>query len=51
MIRQIWFKNRQNIEKNRPQKAKEAQNVVLILKSRIPLLFYCVKHTHGQFET
>ena len=44
MIRQIWFHNRQNIE-------KEAQNVVFNLKGRIPLLFYCVKHIHGQFKT
>jgi hypothetical protein len=28
LIRQIWFQNRQNIENNRPQKTKEAQNVV-----------------------
>jgi hypothetical protein len=28
MIRQIWFQNRQNIEKIRPQKTKEAQNIV-----------------------
>jgi hypothetical protein len=41
MIRQIWFQNRQNIEKNRPQKMKEAQNVAFNLKGRIPLLFYC----------
>jgi hypothetical protein len=51
MIRQIWFQNRQNIEKNRPQKTKEAQNVVFNMKGRIPLLFYCVKHIHGQFKT
>jgi hypothetical protein len=51
VIRQIWFQNRQNIEKNRPQKTKEAQNVVFNLKGRIPLLFYCVKHIHGQFKT
>jgi hypothetical protein len=44
MIQQIWFQNRQNIEKIRPQKTKEAQNVVFNLKVRIPLLFYCVKH-------
>jgi hypothetical protein len=44
MIHQIWFQNRQNIEKIRPQKTKEAQNVVFNLKVRIPLLFYCVKH-------
>jgi hypothetical protein len=37
--------------KNRPQKTKEAQNVVCNLKGRIPLLFYCVKHIHGQFKT
>jgi hypothetical protein len=37
--------------KNSPQKTKEAQNVVFNLKSRIFLLFYCVKHIHGQFKT
>jgi hypothetical protein len=42
VIRQIWFQNRQT---------KEAQNVVFNLKGRIPLLFYCVKHIHGQFKT
>ena len=47
MIRQIWFQNRQNMEKNRSQKTKEAQNVVFNLKGRIPLLFYCVKHIHA----
>jgi hypothetical protein len=32
MIRQIWFQNRRNIDrKNRPQKTKEAQNVVFNL--------------------
>jgi hypothetical protein len=51
MIRQIWFQNRQNIEKKHPQKTKEAQNVVFNLKGRIPLLFYCVKHIHRQFKT
>jgi hypothetical protein len=51
MIRQIWFQNRQNIEKIVPKKTKEAQNVVFNLKGRIPLLFYCVKHIHGQFKT
>jgi hypothetical protein len=50
MIRQIWFQNRQSIEKS-SQKTKEAQNVVFNLKGRIPLLFYCVKHIHGQFKT
>jgi hypothetical protein len=30
---------------------KEAQNVVFNLKGRIPLLFYYVKHIHGQFKT
>jgi hypothetical protein len=47
MIRQIWFQNRQNNEKNRSQarKTKEAQHFVFNnLKGRIPLLFYCVKH-------
>jgi hypothetical protein len=37
--------------KNRPLKTKEAQHFVSNLKSRIPLLFYCVKHIHGQFKT
>jgi hypothetical protein len=37
--------------KNRSQKTKEAQNVVFNLKGRIPLLFYSVKHIHGQFKT
>jgi hypothetical protein len=37
--------------KNRPQKTKEAQNVILNLKGRISLLVYCVKHIHGQFKT
>ena len=32
MTRQIWFQNRQNIEKNHPQKTKEAQNVVCNLE-------------------
>jgi hypothetical protein len=45
MIRQIWFQNRQNIER-RPQKTKEAQNVVFNLKGRIALLFYSVKPIH-----
>ena len=36
MIRQIWFKNRQNIEKITPENEK-AQNVVFNLKGRIPL--------------
>jgi hypothetical protein len=40
MIRQIWFQNRQNNEKNRPQTTKEVQNVVFNLKGRILLLFY-----------
>jgi hypothetical protein len=31
MIRQIWFQNQKNIEKNSPQKTKEAQNVVFNL--------------------
>jgi hypothetical protein len=51
MIGQIWFQNRQNIEKIVPRKRKEAQNVVFNLKGRIPLLFYCVKHIHRQFKT
>jgi hypothetical protein len=52
MIRQICrFQNRQWIEKNRPQNTKEAQNVVFNLKGRVPLLFYCAKHIHGQFKT
>jgi hypothetical protein len=37
--------------KNRSQKTKEAKNVVFNLKGRIPLLFYSVKHIHGQFKT
>jgi hypothetical protein len=48
MIWQIWFQNRQ--KKNRPQKTKAAQKVVFNMKSRILLLFYCVKHIHGQFK-
>jgi hypothetical protein len=36
MIRQILFQNLRNIEKNRPQKVKKAQNVVFNLKGRIP---------------
>jgi hypothetical protein len=44
MIWQIWFQNR-------PQKTKEAQDVVFNLKGRIPLLFYCVEHIHRQFKT
>jgi hypothetical protein len=43
--------NQQNIEKNRPQITKEAQNVVFNLKGKIPLLFYYVKHTHRQLKT
>ena len=50
MIRKIWFQNRQNIEKI-AQKTKKAQNVVFNLKGRISLLYYCVKHIHGQFKT
>jgi hypothetical protein len=37
--------------KKSPQKTKKAQNVVINLKARISLLFYCVKHIHGQFKT
>jgi predicted oxidoreductase (fatty acid repression mutant protein) len=48
--RQVWFQNRQNIEKIVPEN-KKAQNVVFNLKGRISLLFYCVKHIHGQFKT
>ena len=48
MIQQIWFQNRRNIEKI---VEKKAQNVVFNLKGRISLLFYCVKHIHGQFKT
>ena len=44
MMQQIWFQNRRNIE-------KFAQNIVFNLKGRISLLFYCVKHIHGQFKT
>jgi hypothetical protein len=50
MIQQIWFQNRQNIEKS-SQKTKKAQNIVFNLKVRISLLFYCVKHIQGQFKT
>ena len=40
MIRQIWFQNRQNIEKIVPRKRlAEAQNVVLNLKD-IGFLYY-----------
>ena len=49
MIRQIWFQNRQNIEKIVPRKRKKHK--ILNLKSTIPFLFYCVKHIHGQFKT
>jgi hypothetical protein len=31
--------------------SKEAQNFVFNVKGRNPLLFYCVKHIHGQFKT
>jgi hypothetical protein len=51
MIQQIWFQNRRNIEKIVLRKRKKAPNVVFNLKGRIPLLFYCVKHIHGQFKT
>jgi hypothetical protein len=44
MVQQLWFQNRRNIEKNRTQKTKHAQNLVFNLEGRIPLLFYCVKH-------
>ena len=51
MIQQIWFQNRRNIEKIVLRKRKKAPNVAFNLKGRIPLLFYCVKHIHGQFKT
>ena len=47
MTRQIWFQNRQNIEKIVPRKRKKHKLFYL----RIPLLFYSVKHIHGQFKT
>jgi hypothetical protein len=46
MIRQIWFQIDKILKKS-SQKTKKAQNVVLNLKGRISLLFYCVKHIHG----
>jgi hypothetical protein len=51
MIRQIWFQNRQNIEKIVPRKRKKHKMMYLTTKGRISLLFYCVKHIHGQFKT
>jgi hypothetical protein len=51
MIRQIWFQNRQILKKSSPRKTKEEQHVIFNLKGRIPLLFYCVKHIHGQYKT
>jgi hypothetical protein len=48
MIRQIWFQNRQKIEKI---VCLCCMNVAFNLKGRIPLLFYSVKHIHGQFKT
>jgi hypothetical protein len=39
------------ILKKSSQKKKKAQTVVFNLKGRISLLFYCVKHIHGQFKT
>jgi hypothetical protein len=50
MIRQIWFQIDKILKKS-SQKTKKAQNVVYNLKVRISLLFYCVKHIHGQFKT
>jgi hypothetical protein len=50
MTPQIWFQNRQNIEKIVLRKRRKAQNVVFNLKGWILLLFYCVKHIHGQFK-
>jgi hypothetical protein len=48
----IQIDKSEKIEKNRPhEKTKQAQNVVFNLKGRIPLLFYCAKHIHGQFKT
>jgi hypothetical protein len=50
MIRQIGFEI-DRILKKLSQKTKKAQNVVINLKGRIYLLFYCVKHIHVQFKT
>jgi hypothetical protein len=47
MIQQVWFQNRRNIEKNVPRKRKMLFN----LNGRIRILFYCVKHIHGQIRT
>ena len=52
MIRQIWFQNRQNIEKIVPENEKSTKCCIYSnLKGRISLLFYCVKHIHVQFKT
>ena len=44
------FKIDEILKKLSPE-TKEAQNFVFNLKCRNPLLFYCVKHIHGQFKT
>ena len=50
MIRQ--FQNGQNIEKIVPENEKSTKCCIYSkLKVRIYLLFYCVKHVHGQFKT
>ena len=51
MIRQIWFQNRQNIDKIVLENEKSTKCCINNLKGRISLLFYCVKHIHGQFRT
>jgi exonuclease III len=51
MIPQIWFQNRQNNEKIVSMQETKVQNVVFNAKGRIHLLFYYVKHIHGQFKT
>ena len=52
MMRQILFQNGQNIEKIIPENKKSTKCCIdSKLKARIYLLFYCVKHVHGQFKT
>ena len=52
MMRQILFQNGQNIEKIIPENKKSTKSCIdSKLKARIYLLFYCVKHVHGQFKT
>jgi hypothetical protein len=50
MIRQIWFQNRQNIQKIAPENEKNPQNAVFNLKGRISFLYYCVKHIHEKLK-